>query len=148
MSAIVNEIEVDAPQADVFEYVIDPTHFSQWQAGVTGGGLDHDGPPTVGSVCRTTRRIGGRERSVTSTSVKYAPPNAWAVRGDDGPIRGLIDVAVDPVPGTARSRVTISVDFTGHGIGRLLVPLVVKPQARKEMPANLARLKERLEVRG
>jgi uncharacterized protein YndB with AHSA1/START domain len=147
MSAIVTEIEVDAPQVEVFEYVIDPTHFPQWQAGVTGGGLEHDAPPAVGAVCHTTRQIGGRERETTSTIVKYAPPNAWAVRGDDGPIRGLIDVAVDAVPGTTRSRVTISVDFTGHGIGKLLVPLIVKPQARKEMPANLARLKEQLEAR-
>ncbi|MGC4936673.1 SRPBCC family protein [Kribbella sp. DT2] len=147
MSAIVTEIEVDAPQADVFEYVIDPTHFPQWQAGVTGGGLDHDGPPAIGSVCHTTRRIGGRQRETTSTIVKYAPPHAWAVRGTEGPIRGAIDVAVAPVPGTTRSRVTISVDFTGHGIGRLLVPLIVEPHARKEMPANLARLKERLEAR-
>ena len=148
MSAIVTEIEVDAPQGEVFEYVIDPTHFPQWQHGVTGGGLEPGGPPAVGAVCHTTRQIGGRQRETTSTITKYAPPSAWAVRGTEGPIRGEIDVAVDPVPGTTRSRVRISVDFTGHGIGRLIVPLIVKPQARKEMPANLARLKERLETRG
>jgi hypothetical protein len=44
-----------------------------------------------------------------------------------------------------RSRLTIAVDFEGHGIGKLLVPLVVRPEARKEMPANLATLKRRLE---
>lgn len=36
-------------------------------------------------------------------------------------------------------------DFEGHGIGKLLVPLVVRRQARKEMPANLATLKQRIE---
>jgi hypothetical protein len=40
------------------------------------------------------------------------------------------------------------VDFAGHGIGKLLVPLVVRRQARKEMPANVARLKRRLEQSG
>jgi hypothetical protein len=35
-----------------------------------------------------------------------------------------------------RSRLTITVDFTGHGIGKLLVPLMVRPEARKEMPDN------------
>ena len=43
------------------------------------------------------------------------------------------------------SRLTIAVDFEGHSIGKLLVPLVVRRQAAKEMPANLQRLKERLE---
>jgi hypothetical protein len=44
-----------------------------------------------------------------------------------------------------RSRLTIAVDFEGHGIGRILVPLLVRPEARREMPDNLARLKRRLE---
>jgi hypothetical protein len=33
---------------------------------------------------------------------------------------------------------------TGHGIGRLLVPMVVIAQAKREMPTNLAELKRRL----
>ena len=37
-------------------------------------------------------------------------------------------------------------DFAGHGIGKLLVPLVVRGQARKEMPVNLDRLKSRMET--
>lgn len=40
---------------------------------------------------------------------------------------------------------TISIDFQGHGIGKLLVPLAIRPQARKEMSANLERLKHNIE---
>jgi len=40
---------------------------------------------------------------------------------------------------------TISIEFHGHGIGKLLVPLAISRQARKEMPANLERLKHRVE---
>jgi hypothetical protein len=46
----------------------------------------------------------------------------------------------------SRSRVTIELDFTGHGIGKLLVPLVVRRQAASEMPENMSRLKRRLEA--
>jgi hypothetical protein len=45
-----------------------------------------------------------------------------------------------------RSRLTISIAFEGHGIRRLLVPLFVEREARKEMPDNLAALKERVEA--
>ena len=45
------------------------------------------------------------------------PPRAWGVRGTDGPIRATVDVTVEPLNET-RSRLTISVDFDGHGIGR------------------------------
>jgi hypothetical protein len=41
--------------------------------------------------------------------------------------------------------VKIELDFTGHGIGKLLVPLFVRPSARNEMRENLNRLKQRLE---
>jgi hypothetical protein len=39
------------------------------------------------------------------------------------------------------------VDFTGHGIGKVLVPLVVRRQAARENPENMRRLKQRLEAR-
>jgi hypothetical protein len=66
------------------------------------------------------------------------------VRGIDGPIRAIVDLNVESLTDT-RSRLTIALDFEGHGIGKLLVPLVVRRQARKEMPANLATLKQRIE---
>lgn len=72
------------------------------------------------------------------------PPRTWGVRGVDGPIRADVDVTVEPL-GEDRSRVTIAVGFRGHGIGKVLVPLVVERQARKEMPTNLTRLKQRVE---
>jgi hypothetical protein len=55
-------------------------------------------------------------------------------------------VTVEPLESDQRSRVTITIDFAGYGIGKLLVPLLVRPQARREMPANVQRLKERLEA--
>jgi len=42
--------------------------------------------------------------------------------------------------------ITIAVDFEGHGIGRLLVPLVVRREAKREMPVNVATLKQRIEA--
>ncbi len=44
------------------------------------------------------------------------------------------------------SRLTIAVDFDGHGIGKLLVPLIVRRQAQNEMPANVEALKRRVEA--
>ena len=40
---------------------------------------------------------------------------------------------------------TITLDFEGHGLGKLLVPLVVRRQATAEMPKNMQNLKQRLE---
>ena len=93
----------------------------------------------------TTRRIGGANRPATSRLAHIDPPRTWGVRGIDGPIRATVDLTVEPLS-ESRSRLTIAVDFEGHGIGRLLVPLLVRREAQKEMPANLAMIKQRPET--
>jgi Polyketide cyclase / dehydrase and lipid transport len=138
-------IEVERPAAEVFNYATDPSRFHEWQQGVVSGSMEGKGAPAVGDHCRTTRRIGGSERPATSELVRLDPPRAWAVRGIDGPIRARVDVSVEALT-DQRSRLTIAVDFEGHGIGKVLVPLVVRRQARAEMPGNVARLKERIEA--
>src|SRR5450755_4170366 len=143
MSPIVATTEVDRPAAEVFAYATDPTRFSQWQTGVVEGHMDQDHTLRVGHLCLTTRRIGGANRPSTSRLAHIDPPKTWGVRGIDGPIRASVDLTVEPL-GENRSRLTIAVDFHGHGIGRVLVPLLVRREAQKEMPTNLAMLKERL----
>ena len=147
MAPIVSTVDIARPQEEVFSYVTDPSKFSEWQAGVVGGSMEGGKTPSVGAKCMMTRRIGGRERESISELIRFHPPASWAVHGVDGPIRAMVDVAVEPLDGGVRSRVTIAVDFEGHGIGKLLVLLVVRRQARAEMPANCARLKDQLEGR-
>ena len=143
MTPITVTTEIDRAQNEVFAYVTDPSRFHEWQSGVTGGHMQ-ERAQSVGARCVTTRRIGGAERESTSEVTTFDPPARWGVRGIDGPIRAIVDVTVEP-NAESGSRATIAVDFEGHGIGKLIVPLVVRRQARKEMPANARRLKERLE---
>jgi hypothetical protein len=144
MSPTTVTVEVERPADKVFAYAIDPTHFHEWQIGVVAGRMDRGGMPELGDHCVTTRRIGGADRPSTSEVVRIDPPRAWSVRGIDGPIRASVDLTVEPLTET-QSRLTISVDFQGHGIGKVLVPLMVQRQAAKEMPTNVQALKARLE---
>jgi hypothetical protein len=149
MPPIVTSAENGRPAAEVFACATGPARFSQWQKGVADGHMD--GPangtrtPAVGAKCVTTRRIGGANRRSTAELAHIDPPRTWGVRGTDGPVRAGVEVLVEPVAGS-RSRLTISVDFTGHGTGKILVPLMVRREARKEMPANMAALKQKMEA--
>jgi uncharacterized protein YndB with AHSA1/START domain len=146
MAPVTASTEVARPAEEVFPYVIDPSTMPEWQQGVVRGHMD--GATTrVGSKCTTIRRIGGREREVITEITEYDPPRRWADRGISGPIRAIVAVTVEPLADGSRSKVTIEVDFTGHGIGKLLVPLIVRRQAAREMPENMTRLKQRLEAR-
>jgi hypothetical protein len=149
MPPIVTSADIDRPAAEVFAYATDPARFSEWQQGVVDGHMDSpadsSGTPAVGAKCVTTRRIGGADRPSTSKLVQFDPPRTWGVRGTDGPIRAAVDVVVEPITDSS-ARLTISVDFAGHGIGKILVPLMVRREARKEMPVNMAALKQRMEA--
>jgi uncharacterized protein YndB with AHSA1/START domain len=147
MPPITTSTEVDLPADEVFAYATDPTRFAEWQQGVIDGHMVEPAAPKPGARCVTTRRIGQASRPSTSELTHIDPPRTWGVRGIDGPVRGTVDVTVDALD-SARSRLTITVDFQGHGVGKILVPLLVRRDARKEMPVNLATLKQRLETWG
>jgi uncharacterized protein YndB with AHSA1/START domain len=148
MAAITTTGEVARPSEEVFAYATDPARFAEWQQGVINGHMDGHEPHTVGDKCTTTRRIGRTERLVTSEVTHTDPPRSWGVRGLDGPIRATVEVTITPINDGRCSRVRIDLDFAGHGIGKLLVPLIVRRNARKEMSANIARLKQQLEPKG
>ena len=139
MAPIVTSAEIGRSDAEVFADATDPTRFSEWQK--RRGGRAHGRPgrrhraPAVGAECVTTRRIGGANRPNISELVHIDPPRTWGVRGIDGPVRAAVDVLVEPVTGS-RSRLTISVDFTGHGIGKILVPLMVRRGHARRCPAT------------
>jgi Polyketide cyclase / dehydrase and lipid transport len=144
MPPITSTIDVDRPAGDVFAYATDPSRFSEWQTGVLDGRMEDPGTPRVGARCLTTRRIGFANRPIISELAHVDPPKTWGVRGVAGPIRAVVDLAVEPLTDT-RSRLTITIDFEGRGIGKILVPLLVRRDAEKEMPKNMATLKQRLE---
>jgi uncharacterized protein YndB with AHSA1/START domain len=144
VAPIVSEVDVARPPDEVFRYVTDPSRFGEWQSGVISARIEGDGPPALGSLCIMTRRIGGNDRTSTSEITQLSPPRTWAIRGIDGPIRANVTVTVDPRRDGTQAHVAIAVDFAGHGIGKLILPMVVR-EARKEVPESVQKLKARLE---
>jgi uncharacterized protein YndB with AHSA1/START domain len=138
MAPFVHEVEIARPPDVVFGYACDPSRFPEWQRDVVNVRVE-------GARFVTTRRIGRTRRTMTQEIVRNEPPVAWAARGTDGPVRPNAEVTIEPLDGGARSRATFVLDFEGRGIGRLLVPLVVRRMTRRFAPLSFQRLKEVLE---
>jgi uncharacterized protein YndB with AHSA1/START domain len=147
VAPIVESIEISRRPEDVFSYMTDPSHLSEWQESLVSANPEGGAPLGLGSRVTQKRRIGRRERTMTMEITEASPPRRWAFRGIDGPVRAIGKVTVEPLDDGKRSRVTIEHDFEGRGIGKLLVPLVVRRQTQKELPGNQEKLKERLERR-
>jgi uncharacterized protein YndB with AHSA1/START domain len=147
MAPIRESIEIDRRPEDVFAYVVEPSHLAEWQDSLVSAHHVGDAPVAVGSRLVMTRKVGRGERTMTMEMTELNPPRNWTAKGIDGPIRATVRGTVEPLGEGERSRVTMELEFDGHGIGKLLIPLVVRRQARSEMPANELKLKHVLESR-
>jgi uncharacterized protein YndB with AHSA1/START domain len=145
VTLVVSEVDIARPPEEVFSYVTDPSLFGEWQSGVVSGHMEDAGPHSVGSKCVVTRRIGGSDRTSTSELTQLAAPRTWAIHGIDGPVRADVTITVDPVNDGLESHVTIELDLHGHGVGKMLMPVVLQ-EARKEAPLSCEKLKELLET--
>ncbi|WP_217215128.1 SRPBCC family protein [Streptomyces sp. AC550_RSS872] len=145
MAIIRETIDVDRPPGEVYAYITEPSHLPEWQLSAVSAEPLDEGPIHTGSRVRVTRRIGSREVPMTVQFDELDPPRSWDLHGVDGPVRPRTHGEIEPLDDGRRSRVTIDIDFEGHGLGKVLVPLVVRPQVRKELPRDEQLLKDRLE---
>jgi uncharacterized protein YndB with AHSA1/START domain len=145
MPPIVSSFEIARPPEQVYAYVTDPSRFPEWQDDVVRVRVEGDHTPGVGTRFTTTRKIGRVEQTTIQEITERTPPRSWSCRGVDGPFRPGAGITVEPLGGGTRSRVTIALDFEGHGIGRLLPLDVIRRMAAKGAPRSYRNLKERLE---
>jgi uncharacterized protein YndB with AHSA1/START domain len=146
MSGFHEEIDVNRTPEDVWAFVTDPSHLPEWQASAIKAERLDAGPMGLGSRVRVTRHVGRRrEVPMTMEVTEFDPPHSWGMRGIDGPVRGHFHGEITPVDDGRRTHLTMDLDFEGRGIGKVLLPLVVRPQVRKEMPRNEQLLKDKLE---
>ncbi|MFE7838162.1 SRPBCC family protein [Streptomyces sp. NPDC057474] len=145
MSDFRESIDIDCRPEDAWAYISDFSHLPEWQESAVATEQLDAGPVGVGSRVRVTRHIGRRDIPMTMELTEYEPPRVWGMRGVDGPVRGHVHGEIIPLDDGRRSRVTVEVGFDGKGIGKVLVPLVVRPQIRKELPRNEQHLKDQLE---
>jgi uncharacterized protein YndB with AHSA1/START domain len=145
MAAISGSTQIARPPEEVFAYATDFAHFPEWQGGVVSVSSEAETPPRVGSRAVITRRVGPRRLTAPEEVTELNAPRTWCVRAVDGAVEARARGVVEPLEDGRRSQVTISLDFHGHGVGLLLVPLVIQRQARRQLPRNLQKLKAVLE---
>jgi hypothetical protein len=145
VAPIVESIEINRKPEDVFAYLDEVERHGEWQKDIVGVQRQTEGPTRVGTHVKETRKVPGGNRSMTYEITEHDPPRKSAFRVLDGPIRAVGAISVDPLDDGSRSRVTISLDFHGQGLGGKLLLPVAKSQARKQVPDAQARMKELLE---
>ena len=145
MSTIVHSVEIARSPEEVFAYLDDLARHDEWQSSLVSSKVDTDGPTRVGTRATDIRRVpGGRQQEVSYEITEHDPPRKASFKGLNGPVRPVGSMMVEPA-GEGRSKVTVELDLKGHGLLGLFVAPMARSQARKEVPPDQQRLKERLE---
>ena len=145
MDSLAHDVEINRLPEDVFAYVTDPSRFAEWQEAVVEAHPPESGPMGLDSRFQLTRRMGPRTQTMTVEITEWDAPRSYAFRVLDGPVRAIGKGRLEPTAGGDRTRFSFELDFEGHGIGKLLIPLVVRRQSEKEMVASHHSLKRQLE---
>jgi uncharacterized membrane protein len=141
---IVESIEIARSPEDVFAYLDQLDRHGEWQSRIVEVRVDTEGPTRAGSRATEKRQVPGGPREFTYEITEHDPPRRVAFRGLNGPVRPVGTVTVEPLGDGSRSRVTLEFDLVGHGAGKLIAP-IARRDARRQIPMDQVRLKERLE---
>ena len=140
-----HSIEINRSPEDVFRYLDELDRHDEWQEQIQETRLDTDPPTRAGSRATDKRKVPGGVREFTYEVTEHEPPRRSSFRGLNGPVRPVGTVTVEPIGDDgSRSQVTLEFDLEGHGLGKLIAPLA-RRDARKQIPKDQERLKERLE---
>jgi uncharacterized membrane protein len=145
MAPITSSIEIARPPEAVFAYLDEVERHGEWQSQIVSSKLETEGAIRVGTRVTDKRKVPGRIQDVTYEITEHAPPRRTSFRGVNGPVRPVGSVTVEPA-GDGSSKVTVELDLQGHGVLGMLVAPLARSQARKQLPQDQQRLKERLEA--
>lgn len=144
MAPIVESIDIDRRPEDVFAYLDDLSRHHEWDDMIVSTRVETDGPTRVGTRATDTRQLPLGKQDVAYEITEHDPPRRSSFRGTNGAVRPVGSVTIEPLDGGARSRVTLEFELQGRGYGKLLAPLGNR-EARKHVPKQQAKMKERLE---
>ena len=144
MSPIVESIEIDRSPEDVYAYLDDLSRHQEWDDMIVETTVETEGPTRVGTRATDTRKLPFGKQDISYEVTEHDPPRGSAFRGTNGAVRPVGSVTIEPLDGGARSRVTLEFELQGRGYGKLLAPLGNR-EARKHIPNQQAKLKQRLE---
>jgi carbon monoxide dehydrogenase subunit G len=137
------EIFINRPQPEVFDFVSDPANDSRWQSGSEGGEWSSDGPVGVGSTVSSATKFLGRTIESTHEVTSWDPPNRLGQKAVTGPVPFEITISLEPKEGGTQVTVNGQAEF--GGFFKVAEGLVGR-QLKKQMASDFKSLKALLEA--
>ena len=143
MPRIESRVEIGAPPAAVFPWLVEPDRLSRWIGGFVGSEPIGSGEVRVGSRSRDIIEAEGRRIELETEIVELRPGERLAVR-ITSPSHDQID-SYDLDARDGSTELTYRSDMRLRGLMRLLAPLI-NSRIRARAEGDLATLKREVEA--
>ena len=141
MATFSEHADVDTSIDQTFDYVTDQDLVAEWNDHVQSVSVIGGGQVGVGSQLVQHRRRGNREFDLNFTVIAHEPPHRHIVTGR---VFGVdTTMAFTFAEHESGTRVTMTASVIGHGVRRLLAPVVAR-EMHKSTESAVAALEERL----
>jgi uncharacterized protein YndB with AHSA1/START domain len=136
-------VEIDAPAARVFPYLVESEKRLHWMGALVESEQLTDGPLEVGTVWRDVFEEHGQRIELEAELAELEPGRRIRVRLESRGFDATSTQELEEVDGRTRLRTVIETEYTT--LAARLLSLVVSRHAQKQLAADLARLKELVE---
>jgi uncharacterized protein YndB with AHSA1/START domain len=117
-----NQIAIERPVHQVFEFVADPENVPKWNYAIEETRKTSDGPVGVGTTYSQVRTVPSRsEESLEVTDLE--PDERFAIHGGLGPFLGTLIYEFEDVDGS--TKLTNTADLEASGFLKLAAPIAV-----------------------
>ncbi len=142
--AIIEEIvEIKCPVGKVFTYVADAKSWPKWHMSMLEAEQTSSGQVGIGTTFRGANKVMGQRMPWTSKVTEYVANKKWSETISSGSTLIKEQIIFEPI--AANTKFIEVYDMKVGGFLKLLSPMVVSSM-RKEMKANLVKLKSNLET--
>jgi uncharacterized membrane protein len=142
MAKLEASVVIDRPVDEVFAYVMDASTWPKWEEGLPEAEQTSEGPVAQGTTFRGTSQMMGQEMEWTSEITEFETNEKVGHKITSGPMSIQQTLTFESADGGTRFNLVAEGETAG--LFKVAQPLVNRTM-RKQMEANLARLKEILE---
>jgi uncharacterized membrane protein len=143
MARMEASVVIDRPIEEVFAYVMDAASWPEWEEGLLEAEQTCEGPVGTGTAFRGTNQMMGQKIEWTSEITQYETNKQVGHKIISGPMSIQQTLTFEAADGG--TRFSLEAEGETGGFFKVAEPLVNR-MMKKQLEANLARLKDTLEA--
>jgi uncharacterized protein YndB with AHSA1/START domain len=136
-------IEIERSPDDVFAYLADVSHLTEWQSGVHAAAIEGGARAEEGARVHESRTLLGKEHTTTLEIVEFDPPRLFTLKALDGP--ALLTVRHELEPSGDDTELTVVVEGEVKHVPGFAAGLMMRG-AERQFRKDVERLKRVLEA--